>query len=194
MLTLYGSTSRNITLSEAMKTCMDKLSNPSEWVAILYSPSFCQFAKVQQDGTFTDSKTKNLDVKDVFEARVFNKQSELRWLKTPDGDGQAVLISELDISRYLKNPISSLTTDLDTIKQEYIIWGEPVNKSSDSNESLSSQWGKLAKSRIGSLYVPVTGLTAKKRVYLTAVEYLKADEEYGNVSVVEERLTGLEVR
>ncbi len=72
--------------------------------------------------------------------------------------------------------------------QKYILWGETVEN------TFPSLLGKLAQSRIGSICVPVTGLTADKRVYLTAIEYLKADEEYGNVAVVEERLTGLEVK
>jgi CRISPR-associated protein (TIGR03984 family) len=118
---------------------------------------------------------------------------ELESKELPNGNlnelSSSVLISELNISisQYLQSYIPELAA-LDTITQKYILWGEGVKTSSPPG------WGKLAKSRIGSIYVPITGLTANKRVYLTAVEYLKADEEYGNVSVVEERLIGLEVK
>ncbi|MFM7368904.1 MAG: CRISPR-associated protein Csx19, partial [Sphaerospermopsis kisseleviana] len=77
---------------------------------------------------------------------------------------------------------------LDKIYQQYILWGEGIENKSNLG------WGKLATARIGYIDVPVQGLTVNKRVYLNAVEYLQADEEYGNVSVVEERLTGLKVK
>lgn len=189
MPTLYSSTSNDdITLSRAIEKCAAALSHPSEGIALLYSRSSCQFAKVQKNGNLTSVKGEKLDIEDIFEARVFNQASELRWLNNLNGKGQAVLLSEeLNIANYLDNSIPNLT-DLYTIKQEYILWGETVAK------TLNSGWSQLAKSQIGSLYVPVNCSTANKRIYLTAVEYLKADEEYGNVSVVEERLTGLEVR
>lgn len=183
MPTLHGRTCNDISLSEALTG----LFNDEQGIALLYSPTCCQFAKVKNDGTLTDANEQILNLNDIFEARAFNKTSELRWLNKLDGKGRAVLISELDISKYLQESISPLTA-LDTIKQEYILWGESAKTSANTG------WSKLAKSRIGSIYVPVTGLTINKRVYLTAIEYLKDDEEYGNVSVVEERLTGLEVK
>lgn len=188
MLTLYGRSSNNITLPNALKDCAPVLFNDSQGIALLYSPKCCQFAKLQSDGTLTDANQKDLDLKDVFEARVFNKIYELRWLNTLSGEGRAVLISEkTDISSYFEDNIATLEL-LNTIENQYIIWGETVKK------IYNSGWGKVAKSRIGSLDVPVTVSKANQRVYLTAVEYLKADDEYGNVSVVEERLIRLEVR
>lgn len=188
MIVLHGRTSSSdIPLSEALENCAVILSKDSQGIALLYAPTYCHFAKVKNDGTLTDVQGENKNLDDVFEVRAFNKTSELRWLNQLNGQGKAVLISEVDISQYLQESISQLTA-LNTIKQEYILWGEGLEN------SFQSGWGKLAKSRIGSIYVPITGLTANKRVYLTAVEYLKADEEYGNVSVVEERLIGLEVK
>jgi CRISPR-associated protein (TIGR03984 family) len=184
---LYGRTGNNITLSDTFKNCALALSNGEQGIALLYSPTCCQFAKVNSIGVLTDAKGETIATDDIFEARAFNKTSELRWLNNLHGKGQAVLISELDISNYLQENISPLIA-LDTVKQEYILWGEFVKQLSNSG------WQKLAKSRIGSINVPVDDFNTNKRVYLTAIEYLKADEEYGNISVVEERLTGLEVK
>lgn len=183
MPVLHGRTSSDITLLEALKYC----ANDYLGIALLYAPTCCCFAKVQSNATLTDVNEQPINTKDIFEARVFHKNAELRWLNNLNGKGRAVLISELNISQYLQSSLPELSA-LDTITQKYILWGEGVERSSLPG------WGKLAKSRIGSIYVPVTELTANKRVYLKAVEYLKADEEYGNVSVVEERLIGLEVK
>lgn len=187
MLTLYGRTNSSITLPEAIKNCASALSNGSEGVALLYSPVYCQFAKLQLNGTLTNSQGKSVDLSPAFEARVFNKTSELRWLNESNSKGQAVLLSELDISGYLTDCIPDLQI-LDTIPQDYLLWGRGAENSSNPG------WGKLASARIGSISVPVTGLTANKRVYLKAREYLGEVDEYGNVAVVEERLTELEVR
>lgn len=184
MRTLYGRFSKDILLQEALKNCASALS---EGVAILYSPSCCQFAKMQTDETLRDFKDKIIDIKDVFEVRVFNENHEFRWLNERNGKGRSVLISESSISTYLSDFIEDLK-ELDVIPRQYILWGKGV-----SNTSISG-WGKLVEARIGTLHVPVTGLTADKRVYLNAVEYIKEVDDNGNVAVVEERLTGLEVK
>ncbi len=184
MCILYGRCSQDITLQEALNKCASALS---DGVAILYSPSSCQFAKMQTDGTLRDFQDTIIDFKDVFEVRIFNKNCELRWLNERNGKGRSVLISESSISTYLSNFIEDLKA-LDVIRQQYILWGKGVSNTSTSG------WGKLVEARIGTLYVPVTGLTPNKRVYLKAVEYIKEVDDNGNVAVVEERLTGLEVK
>lgn len=189
MPTLYGRTSSSITLLEAMKKRADALSNGAKGVALLYSPVCCQFAKVQPDGTLTDSQGAPIDLSMVFEARAFNKISELRWLNKLDGEGKAVLLSEQDISGFSTDSIPDLDA-IDTIPQEYLLWGKGFTNSSSSNLG----WGKLASSRIGSINVPILGLTSNRRVYLKACEYLSEVDEHGNVAVVEERLIELEVR
>jgi len=188
MHTLYGRASDNITLQAALKSCASTLTNGSHGVALLYSPTCCQFAKVQSNGDVTDSNNESLALKNVFEARAFNETCELRWLNELDGQGRAVLISsQQDIIGYLSESLSVLE-ELDTIKQTYILWGKGVKTISIGG------WGKLAAARIGSLSVPVTGLTTNKQVYLNSIEYLQEIDEYGNVAVVEERLIGLEVK
>lgn len=185
MVNLYGRyTKENITLKSALEKCKTALT---EAVAIIYSPKCCQFAKVDQNGNLRDANNQIFHLDSVFELRAFNQNFELRWLNELNGEGKAVFISEQNISGYLDDDIPEIKT-LDIIKQKYILWGKGVKTVSTSG------WGKLATARIGSINVPVTGLTENKRVYLEAVEYLKTDEEYGNVSVVEERLIGLEVK
>lgn len=189
-MTLYGRcTTTNITLKSALSNCATALS---EAVAIIYSPTSCQLAKVDQNGDLIDAKNEIISLVSldkVFELRAFNQNYELRWLNESNGKGKAVLISEQkqNISDYLDADISEIK-ELHKNPQQYILWGEK------STTESSSGWAKLSTARIGSIDVPVRGLTADKRVYLNAVEYLKADEEYGNVSVVEERLIKLEVK
>lgn len=185
MVKLSTRTHQKITLAESLKQCASVLSKGG--IALLYSPSQCQFAKIQSNGTLTDSEEKEINLKDIFEVRAFNQNSELRWLNQSNGEGQAVLISEEDnISDYLADCLPNLEA-IDVIKQKYLLWGEGV-KSISKNPG----WGKLAESRIGKINVPVE-LTPNQRVYLNAIEYLQADN-YGNVSVVEERLISLEVK
>jgi len=186
-MTLYGRcTTTNITLKSALLNCTTALS---EAVAIIYSPTSCQLAKLNHNGDLTNAKNEIISLDNVFELRAFNQNYELRWLNESNGKGKAVLISEQkqNISDYLDADISEIK-ELHKNPQQYILWGEKA-----STESTSG-WAKLSTARIGSIDVPVRGLIADKRVYLNAVEYLQADEEYGNVSVVEERLTELEVK
>lgn len=187
MVTLYGRcTKDNIDLKSALSHCTTALS---EAVAIIYSPTSCQLAKVQENGDLINAENKIICLDKVFELRAFNQNYELRWLNESNGKGKAVLISEQkqNISDYLDADISEIK-ELHKNPQQYILWGEKA-----STESTSG-WAKLSTARVGSIDVPVRGLTADKRVYLNAVEYLKADEEYGNVSVIEERLIELEVK
>ncbi|MBD2279397.1 MAG: TIGR03984 family CRISPR-associated protein [Dolichospermum sp. DEX189] len=185
-MTLYGRcTTTNITLKSALSNCTTALS---EAVAIIYSPTSCQLAKVDQNGDLTNAKNEMISLDNVFELRAFNQNYELRWLNESNGKGKAVLISEQNISDYLYADISEIK-ELHKNPQQYILWGEKA-----STESTSG-WAKLSTARIGSIDVPIKGLTGgDKRVYLNAIEYLQADEQYGNVSVVEERLTKLEVK
>lgn len=188
MTTLHGRASNDITLHAALEKCAAELCKSSQSIALLYSPTCCQFAIVQPNGDLTDANNQSLDLKNVFEARAFNQTCELRWLNELNGKGRAVLISEQDIAGYLLEHISDLEA-LDTIAQSYILWGKGVNS------TLNTGWGKLAAARIGSISVPVTDLsTDNQRVYLKSIEYLKEIDDYGNVAVVEERLIGLEVK
>jgi CRISPR-associated protein (TIGR03984 family) len=189
-ITLHGRTSLDITLPDVLQECSEALKNG---VALLYSPTRCQFGKLQ-DGILQNSQGEVIALdyvsSHIFEARIFNKDSELRWLNEVDGNGQAVLISEQNISDYLRDSVLDLTTDLDSISQTYLLWGEGVKTKVD----LSLGWSRLASARIGALDVPVDQpIPHGKRVYLKTCEYLAEVDECGNVAVVEERLMALEV-
>lgn len=64
-ITLYGRTSINITLSEALINCAAVLSNSDRGIALLYSPTSCQFAKIENGGTLSDVNNKTVDLKDI---------------------------------------------------------------------------------------------------------------------------------
>ncbi|HLO88055.1 MAG TPA: CRISPR-associated protein Csx19 [Nostocaceae cyanobacterium] len=185
MVTLYGRcTKENITLKSALEKCASALSKA---VAIIYSPTFCQFAKVDENGNLINMDNQCLPLDRIFELRAFNQNCELRWLNELNGNGKAVLLSEQNIANYLDESISKITA-LDTIDQEYILWGKGIEN------KLNSEWVKLATARIGSIEVPVRSLRNGERVYLKAIEYLEVIDDNSNVGVVEERLKGLEVK
>lgn len=184
MISLYGRcTKNNITLQSALEKCISALS---EGVALIYSPTCCQFAKVEQDGDLKNANNQSLSLDKIFELRAFNQNFELRWLNELNAEGKAVLISEQNISSYLDEDICPVVA-LETIHQQYILWGKGIKAVSTSG------WSKLTVARIGCIDVPVRGLTTDKRVYLKAVEYLQEFDDNGNVSVVEERLIKLVV-
>jgi len=189
MTTLYGRTSKeNISLEEALKQCAIFLEDS---VALVYAPSFCKFAKFENGGL---SLVDDRSLSTVFEARVFNQNVELRWLNISNGLGRTVLISDIELTRVFTDEEDvSLTEILDTIPQQYLLWGKGVVRS----PSLPQGWSRLAAARIGALDIPITDIQPKQQVKLMAREYIglsegEAGEKYGNVSVLEERLVGLE--
>lgn len=201
--TLYGHNAENITLAEALENCAEILQ---DGIALLYSPTCCQFAKLLPKSILQDSQGKDIPLEYtsnyIFEARIFNSQFELRWLNELDGKGQAALIFDNQsltdkLPDWQSQEIPNILT---TIKQQYLLWGEKTN------QELIEGWQRLASARIGSLDVPVNQvLQDQQRVYLKTIEYLvevneaevdkpEVDEENGNVAVIEERLMKLEVK
>jgi len=187
MKTLYGRASKEIiTFEDALKQCTIFLE---EAVALVYAPSFCKFAKFENGGL---SLVDDRSLSTVFEARVFNQNVELRWLNAFNGLGRAVLISDIQLTRVFTDEVDvSLTEILDTIPQQYLLWGKGVVRS----PSLPQGWSRLAAARIGALDVSITDIKPQQQVQLVAKEYIGFCEgaagEYGNVAVVEERLIGL---
>lgn len=187
MTTLYGRASKeNISLKEALKQCAVFLEDA---VALVYAPSFCTFAKFENDNL---SLIENKSLSTVFEARVFNQNVELRWLNVSNGLGRAVLVSDIELTRVFNDDVDvSLTEILDTIPQQYLLWGKGVVRSPSTPPS----WSRLAAARIGALDVPIAGIHPKQQVKLLAKEYIGLCEgeagKYGNVAVLEERLIEL---
>lgn len=182
MTTLYSYPAKDITLTEAIAACQQQLQDA---IALLYSPNACQFLRLSH-GVFQDSNGKAVNsLADVFEARIFTKDCELRWLNCDSGTGDAVLLSESQqvINQFtLLEPISC-----EVLEQQYILWGEKAKK-----QPPQVGWQRLAEARIGKLDVPID-LEIDDRVYLKTYEYLAVADKYGNFAVIEERLVGLEV-
>jgi CRISPR-associated protein (TIGR03984 family) len=181
---LYGRTSQDITLANAIANCLKHLQE-KEAIALLYSPIACQFAKLQ-DGELKNDKGDKIDLTPIFEARIFNETCELRWLNTIDGLGRAALISEVDISTCLSD--SCDLAYLETLAQQYVLWGEGMTRP----QELTEGWSRLAAARIGAMDVPIANVaTNQQRVILKAREYLQEVDDFGNVAVVEEHLRKL---
>jgi CRISPR-associated protein (TIGR03984 family) len=179
---LYSRAADNITLVDALKNCAGCFPDA---VGLFYSPESCQFAKVQGDRV-TDATGKDLDLNRVFEARIFDRQSELRWLNQPNKKGKAVLLSEIQIVSYLsedRDTIESINF-IDIIDSQYLLWGEGTGKTDEN-------WSCISAARIGKLAVPIGKIARNDRVKLRFQEYLGVCDEHGNVAVVEERLMGL---
>lgn len=181
----------NTTLQDSLDACQSVWKAEGA-IALLYSPRSCQFARLvwsENQLVLMNPKNQSVDLSDVFEARIFNSEAELRWLNQFNGTGQAVLLSEDEKSLDGYKSVEALT-DLESLPQTYLLWGEGWTKPNTWGE----EWSRLTLARIGSLPVPISGIERKERkqfVGLKVREYLKADD-YGNTSVVEERLLGLE--
>jgi CRISPR-associated protein (TIGR03984 family) len=194
---------RGIKFEEALRQCAKLLSNA---VSLLYTPQWCGFAQfdaaegklVAADGKSADQFADNPDefASSVFEARVFNKQVELRWLHESEGKGRAVLLSDdgedVNLDDYLSDVSQptewpKLNQIIKTLPQTYLLWGEGVKRPND----LFRDWSRLTTARIGRLHVPIQ-VDEKRRVHLIAKEYLAQVDDHGNVAVVDERLIALE--
>jgi CRISPR-associated protein (TIGR03984 family) len=196
VITLRGRAADNIKLSEVLDKCLSAFS--AHATAMLYTPKNFFFGKLDTDGRLTNSEGAEIGLKDVFEARVFNENAELRWLNEMQGVGRAVLLSENDISAYLDDQGLDVNTEriIDrggvkrTIVQTYLLWGQGIDP--QKAKGLAPGWSRLTMARIGKLDVPLMPVLERQRVQLRACEYLDVVDRYGNIAVVEERLIKLE--
>lgn len=187
MITLYARTSHSISLEDTLKVVKTQFEKDTT-VGLFYTPRWCRFGQVHSDGSVT-TPGGVMQLDEVFEARVFNEKVELRWLNEvdePDGLGTAVLLSEEDMGQYLDKGINDLPF-ITTCPQTYLLWGEGTTTVPRTG------WSRLATARIGKLDIPLANVT-EGRVLLHSLEYWGEVDKYGNVAVVEERLTGLKVR
>jgi CRISPR-associated protein (TIGR03984 family) len=160
-------------------------TGPDRAVVLLYSPARFAIGRLEADGRGLDSDGSSLALADVFELRAFTPAIELRWLAS-DAGGTAVLVTEREIppgAPWIRlEPVSG-----EPLPGRYLLWGQGVEKSLPN----AADWSRLAEARVGSLDVPLMGISAGQRVQLEAVEYLAEDPE-GNVHVAEARLVRLE--
>lgn len=184
----WSSTQENISLENAIKQQKSNLKNA---IGLFYSPNWCKFGKLENDGTVKESKENlvldDLDLDSVFEARIFNEECELRWLNFSGGFGKAVLLSENpEKANAFREKNEPPLNFLETLKQTYLLWGEGTGR------KIGDGWSRLATARIGKLDVPIEGVKSNQRVQLMSKEYFGEVDDCGNVAVIEERLIKLQ--
>ncbi len=181
-ITLHSCARDAITLEVAIATLNTSTSLDGS-LALLYSPSHCHLALI--DNGQLQSASGTLDPNHYFEARIFSPSYELRWLNQTNGQGRAVYLSEQPLT--WGEPLLPLEA-LDSLSQQYLLWGKGLDAAATSG------WGTLATPRIGGLTVPLSGISQNAHVVLHSREYLGTVDTFGNVAVIEERLTHLEVQ
>lgn len=167
---------QQVTLQAALEKFKPHYARES--FAILYSAIACQLARYCADGTITNHRNEKVDLTGVFELRLFNEKTELRWWHEAEGKERCQLLT---------NEILLQEAKAGTHEQQYLLWGESIGDSIKG-------WTQFAEARIGSFWVPVDGITAanKRRACFTATEYLREYQD-GNVQVHDERLTGIKL-
>ena len=197
-MTLYAHYWHDIDLRNALLS-YSTLELAPQSVVLLYSRHQCRFAVCDASGRLSDEFGHFLEMDDYFEARAFTETAELRWLKNPrdaQGRGAVAVLSERVVAGFAKENVEEFPLYQDghhgLIDQTYLLWGEGI-----SPEALTpgwdAGWGCLAAARIGRLPVPIP-CAAGERIHLKVREYLgRSDgDTHGNISVIEERLIGLE--
>ena len=175
MTMLYGVGHPDVSITDALAA-----AGLIGGTALLATPSRYHVALVTADGCITPHGPID-DLRDVFEARVFTPDAELRWLHEADQKGRAVFLTEDEnLLPADFDPVPALAA-IETLPTQYLLWGEPA--------SASGQWTTLSAGRIGPRDVPIRATGG--RVRLAAREYVAVDE-HGNAYIAEERLIGLE--
>lgn len=155
---------------KSLKTNIDgfvKKHYQEKTFALLYASNKCFLGLVDKDGKIeVKDNADKFDLEKVFEARIFNDKAELRWL---NGFGEKI-ISDDDF------------LDCKKLDQFYLVWGK-------KNDSPEGDWTQFATARIGTFYIPKAINTDYAQ--FTAVEYLRTEQENGNIFVADERLTGI---
>jgi CRISPR-associated protein (TIGR03984 family) len=176
---LHSRAADGISLPEAIRVAV-----PDHAIAFLASPGRYQVTKVRGSACYGPVGLCSLD--EVFEARAFNPEAEMRWLHVDSGLGRAVVLAEEEhaLPTGFGQPLSPLVA-AEVFPQRYMLWGRPTPPRHDG-------WISLYAARVGMLEVPLTASGRGRRVYLTAREYISVDPDHGNAYVAEERLLTLE--
>lgn len=155
--------------------------------AIFYAPHKCFLAK--HDGKQFEVKEKGFDLTNIFEARIFNGIAEMRWLNDASGSHTTAILSETQLV-FDGKTLQAESKVIGGLCQNYLLWGRSLEENPD-------KWTKFAEARIGEFSVPIEIKRNDKDeksgyAQFVAVEYLKEFDD-GNVSVFDERLTGLKI-
>ncbi len=177
--TLYARVADGIGLPDALARAGFRSA-----VALLSTPTAHTVAQVRDGDCRTPAGP--CDLAEVFEARIFNPEMELRWLHEAGGLGRAVVLGEDEaaLPAAFGDPLAPLHA-IEVLAAHYLLWGRPVD---DTPEG----WTTLYTARVGVLRVPATVSTSDHRLRLVAREYVVVEPRHGNAYVGEERLLGLE--
>jgi CRISPR-associated protein (TIGR03984 family) len=146
-------------------------------VGFAYSSVAAPWFRLTAEGTPQDSSGAPLDLTGVFELRAFDRHRELRWWHTGNGLGE---------TRELTDDSMGLGGARPSRSYGRLLWGKVT--------AAERGWATLSEPRIGTVRIPVSGpVPAGGHAWLNAVEYV-AEDEHGNVAVIDERLTGVEVK
>ncbi|SNQ52101.1 hypothetical protein FRACA_910013 [Frankia canadensis] len=164
--------------------------------ALLSTPSAFRLARLRADGTCVTADGTAIHPDDVFEARAFTADVELRWVRRL-ATGEGVLLGE-DVTG------GAEATGLGAHDGHYLLWGEHEPAADRAG------WRGLSSHRIGLLLVPVedgVAAAAKNRLRLVVREYFAYDlptaepdpcadaldaRGHGNAYVLDERLVRVE--
>lgn len=179
MKTLSWIRQDGIDLEQALREYAGKLGAPG--VALAYTPARCLVAAVA--GSALSVRSGEVPVDEIFELRAFGRDAELRWLHEDAGLGRAVILTEDGaLLRGLEGEPGAIDY-LERLDNTYLLWGTALEEDCDG-------WTTLAEARVGAIEIPLADVSRDDRAWLHSFEYLAADPEHGNVSVVEERLVG----
>ena len=178
--TLYALSYPAISTSKAMKRVKEIGGDAVQPFVLAYTPDFCGFVDWRGDEGDGDGKFLSLDggkaIENIFELRCFCPALELRWVREGTGEvGRAALLSESSLQG------SEGKKDILAFDGHYLLWGRGTERRGAV---------RLCDHRIGELSVPVP-VKRGERVLLNVVEYFVPDE-YGNLTFLAERLTGLQ--
>ncbi|GAA5075652.1 CRISPR-associated protein (TIGR03984 family) [Thermocatellispora tengchongensis] len=169
---LYGAAAEGRALADAIEAAaMDG------GCALLTAPSAYHVARVEGRDCMTPDGP--VDLRAVYEARVFTPDRELRWVER----GYAVLLTEDEslLPPSFPERLDALAA-IDVLDHRYLVWGEATRG--------TPGWTALRSNRVPTIAVPAA--TGQSRVRLAAREYVAVEPEHGNAYVAEERLIGFE--
>jgi len=176
---LFSAARDGVTLDWALRHA----APPGTSIGLFQTPRRYYVARVD-DGRVS-LRDGSIPLEEVFDARVFSDDVELRWLNVDDGHGRAVALTE-DAAALPEQfeerhePIRAV----DVLRGEYLLWGRAAAHH-------DTGWTTLTSARVGALDVPAT-VPAGERAVLVTREYVARDPEHGNAYVAEERLLHLE--
>ena len=130
---------------------------------------------------------------DCFELRVFNRDTEVRWVSDGPGSGVVWVVSDGEVldaeilgDGAVRRPKRLDPPDGAGRPSGALLWGAVSSSSAPG-------WVTLTESRVGSLTVPCEGNCAEgERLRFVEVEYV-GEDEYGNSSVSDVRYVGIEI-